>query len=89
MVDAMALVRRSAWAQAGGYTHIEGGWEDFDFWCKLLDAGFHGVQCPRILAVYRSHDQSMSHTATNSNWRALARTLQRRHPWLDLPLAKP
>ena len=89
MVDAMALVRRSAWETAGGYTHIEGGWEDFDFWCKLLDAGFHGVQCPRILAVYRSHDQSMSHTATNSNWRALSRTLQQRHPWLALPLASP
>ncbi len=89
MVDAMALVRRSAWEKAGGYTHIEGGWEDFDFWCKLLEAGFHGVQCPRILAVYRSHDQSMSHNATNSNWRALSRTLQQRHPWLELPLASP
>jgi len=89
VVDAMALVRRSAWEAAGGYTHIEGGWEDFDFWCKLLEAGFHGVQCPRILAVYRSHDQSMSHTATNSHWRALSRTLQDRHPWLALPLASP
>ena len=89
MVDAMALVRRSAWEKAGGYTHIEGGWEDFDFWCKLIEAGFHDVQCPRILAEYRSHDQSMSHTATNSNWRALSRTLQQRHPWLQLPLASP
>ena len=89
MVDAMALVRRSAWEKAGGYTHIEGGWEDFDFWCKLIEAGFHGIQCPRILAEYRSHDQSMSHTATNSNWRALSRTLQQRHPWLQLPLASP
>jgi len=85
----MALVRRTAWQAAGGYTHIEGGWEDFDFWCKLHDGGFHGLQCPRILAVYRSHVQSMSHTATNSNWRALSRTLQERHPWLQLPLATP
>ena len=89
VVDAMALVRRSAWEKASGYTHIEGGWEDFDFWCKLLEAGFHGVQCPHILAVYRSHAQSMSHTATNSNWLALSRTLQDRHPWLELPLASP
>ena len=29
----------------------------------------------------------MSHTSTNRNWRALARTLQARHPWLQLPLA--
>ena len=30
-VDAMALVRRSAWEAVGGFTHIEGGWEDYDF----------------------------------------------------------
>jgi len=86
-VDAMALVRRSAWERVGGYTHIEGGWEDFDFWCKLLEAGFYGVQCPQLLAVYRSHAESMSHTATNRSWRALSCTLQARHPWLQLPLA--
>ena len=71
----------------GGYTHIEGGWEDFDFWCKLVGAGYHGLQCPRILAVYRSHAESMSHCATNRSWHALSRTLQQRHPWLHLPLA--
>ena len=87
-VDAMALVRRSAWLAVGGYTHIEGGWEDYDFWCKLLNAGFHGLQCPRLLAAYCSHPGSMSHLTTNHSWPALARTLQRRHPWLALPLAQ-
>ena len=87
-VDAMALVRRSAWEAVGGYTHIEGGWEDYDFWCKLAGAGYHGLQCPRILAVYRSHAASMSHRTTNRSWHALSRTLQQRHPWLQLPLAQ-
>ena len=87
-IDAMALVRRSAWETVGGYTHIEGGWEDYDFWCKLIEEGFHGLQCPRILAVYRSHPESMSHRATNRSWHALSRTLQQRHPWLKLPLAQ-
>ena len=87
-VDAMALVRRSAWQTVGGYSHIEGGWEDYDFWCKLTESGYHGLQCPQLLAVYRSHATSMSHTATNRHWRALSRTLQARHPWLDLPLAR-
>ena len=88
VVDAMALVRCSAWEAVGGYTHIEGGWEDFDFWCKLVGAGYHGVQCPQVLAVYRSHVDSMSHTATNRSWYALSRTLQKRHPWLQLQLAQ-
>ena len=85
-VDAMALVRRCAWKAVGGYTHIEGGWEDYDFWCKLVEAGFHGPQCPRILAVYRSHVDSMSNRTTNGSWYALSRVLQQRHPWLQLPL---
>ena len=88
-VDAMALVRWRAWKNVQGYSHIDGGWEDYDFWCKLIGAGWHGVQCPQILAVYRSHFTSMSHTATNRSWRALSRTLQARHPWLELPLASP
>jgi len=87
-VDAMALVRRCAWKAVGGYTHIEGGWEDYDFWCKLVEAGFHGLQCPRILAVYRSHVESMSHRTTNGSWYALSRVLQQRHPWLQLPLTQ-
>ena len=86
-VDAMALVRRSAWQSVGGYTHIEGGWEDYDFWCKLMNAGFHGLQCPRLLAVYRSHYHSMSNTRTNHEWNSLKRTLQQRHPWLKLQLS--
>ena len=81
-IDAMALVRRSAWESVNGYTHIEGGWEDYDFWCKLIDKGFFGVQCPKILALYRSHKKSMSHLHTNTNWRSLSRTLQKRHPWM-------
>ena len=87
-VDAMALIRREAWQQVGGYTHIEGGWEDFDFWCKLVEAGFHGVQCPQILAAYRSHASSMTELSTTRLRRPLSITLQDRHPWLQLPFAQ-
>ena len=86
-IDAMALVRRSAWEAVGGYTHIEGGWEDYDFWCKLVESGFHGMQCPSIQAVYRSHSDSMTMHSTSRLQRSLSRTLQDRHPWLELPLA--
>jgi len=82
-VDAMALIRHDAWKRVGGFTHIEGGWEDYDFWCKLIDAGFYGVQCPKILAIYRSHNESMSHSFTNRSWRALSRALLSRHPWMN------
>ena len=84
-IDAMALVRREAWKAIGGYTHIPGGWEDFDFWCCLIDAGLHGVLCPQVLATYTSHQSSMRAESTTSQERRLSRLLQSRHPWLDLP----
>ena len=86
VVDAMALVRRSAWETVGGYTHIQGGWED----TTLVQAhgGFHGIQCPQILALYRSHDQSMSHRATNQSWYSFPALSSNATSWLQLPLAR-
>ena len=83
--NAMTLVRREAWQAIGGYTHIPGGWEDFDFWCSLIDAGWHGVLCPQVLATYTSHNSSMRTESTTSQERRLSRLLQARHPWLELP----
>lgn len=88
-IDAMALIKRSVWEAVGGYSHIPGGWEDFDFWCKLIDAGFHGVICPEVLATYRQHSDSMLHSQTNHRQRRLSRLLQERHPWLQLAYAHP
>ena len=84
-IDAMALVRRSAWEAVGGYTHIPGGWEDFDFWCCLIDAGWHGVLCPQVLSTYTSHAGSMRNAHTANQERRISRLLQSRHPWLELP----
>ena len=88
VVDAMALVRRSAWEAVGGYSHIPGGWEDFDFWCKLIETGHHGVLCPEVLATYQRHGESMLQSHTNHQQRQLSRLLQHRHPWLQLALAQ-
>jgi len=82
-VDAMALVRHQAWQSVGGYSHIEGGWEDYDFWCKLIEAGWYGVQCPQVLGSYRLHDASMTATTALPNVEKLEAYLQARHPWLD------
>lgn len=83
-IDAMALVRRSAWQAVGGYQHIPEGWEDFDFWCCLIEAGWHGVCLAQVVCSYVVHNQSMLTTKTNSNLRKLCRLLQHRHPWLNL-----
>jgi glycosyltransferase involved in cell wall biosynthesis len=83
-IDAMALIRRDVWAAVGGYTHLEGGWEDFDFWCKLVDHGLHGVYVPEILCRYRVHGASMLRTEHRAQIEALRAQITVRHPWLKL-----
>ncbi|MBV9492523.1 MAG: class I SAM-dependent methyltransferase [Verrucomicrobia bacterium] len=87
-VDAMALVSKEAWAAAGGFGEFQiMGWEDFDFWCRLVEKGLFG--CPAgdgPLAEYRVHGTSMiwSTTLTPRNAPAIIADLERRHPWLNI-----
>ncbi len=82
----MALIRKAAWQNVGGYVPMEHGWEDFDLWCSFAEQGWHGVRIPEILARYRVHPGSMLQSKTNRPraLQATARILKRRHPWLKL-----
>ncbi len=85
-IDAMALVAKWAWAGAGGYASIRYGWEDFDFWARLVEMGQFGLSVPEVLAEYRVHRASMLHTTTevHDHKRELVADLMARHPWLDI-----
>jgi glycosyltransferase involved in cell wall biosynthesis len=83
-LDALALVRRSAWQQVGGFVHTPGGWEDYDFWCRFVEAGLSALQVPQLLAVYHHHGDSMKNSETAARQQELRQLLQRRHPWLEL-----
>jgi glycosyltransferase involved in cell wall biosynthesis len=66
IIDAMVLLRKSAWEEVGGYSRLDVmGWEDFDLWFKMAKLGRWGVQVPEILARYRVHGQSMLKNVTN------------------------
>jgi len=67
-IDAMAMVRTAVFQQLGGYRVMPNkfGWEDFDFWCKMVDAGLKGCHVPQILCRYRSHSTSMVNTETRN-----------------------
>ena len=55
-ISVMALVRRSAWERVDGYCEggtLQIGWEDYDFWLRLVDAGQHGIWTPELIARYR------------------------------------
>ena len=86
-IDAMAMFSKASWLAVGGYGSLELGWEDFDLWCKFVEAGFWGVRVPEVIARYRVHGSSMLRTLTDlpENRRRVAQDLTIRHPWLDLP----
>ena len=82
-IDAMALIRRSAWEYLGGYGHFEvAGWEDYDLWCKFVDVGYSATFVPQILCRYRVHGTSMLRSETNVNTAEVVSEMMIRHPWL-------
>jgi glycosyltransferase involved in cell wall biosynthesis len=67
-IDAMAMIRKETVLQVGGYSTEYGtvmpqGWEDYDLWLKLAQAGHSGKLIPQVLSDYRVHSQSMLQTA--------------------------
>jgi len=93
-IDAMALISKAAWVAAGGYNHGRGGWEDFAFWCRLIERGFWGQRVPGgPLAEYRVHANSMMQVSGSQPkvMRRLMDEVTAAHPWLRLvcPLPTP
>ena len=84
-IDAMALVSRQAWQQVGGYTHFEGGWEDYDLWCKFVEHDLAAAYVPEILCRYRVHKASMLRGEHQELAEQLKVQMTMRHPWLKLP----
>jgi len=60
-IDAFALLRRDALAAMGGYSEDSRvfGWEDYDLWVRMAEAGRHGVFVPEIIARYQVGHSSM------------------------------
>ena len=94
-IDAMAMVRKETVQKLGGYsteygTILPQGWEDYDLWLKLAQAGYSGKLIPRVLSDYRLHPQSMLKT-TRPYQRELATYFSRKFHVLvqrhnDLPV---
>jgi hypothetical protein len=87
-IDAMAMLRRSALEEVGGYATDPAlyGWEDFDLWLALASKGMRGVRVPDFVARYRQSPHSMIALA-NIDILASWGTLLRRHPALAKTLA--
>ena len=85
-IDAMALFRRDAWTELGGYSTADGlyGWEDYDLWLSAAEQGRRAELVRSIVGRYREQPGSMrkiSDVDMASNFVIL----RERHPRLPWP----
>jgi hypothetical protein len=76
-IDAFSLIRREAIVAMGGYTEEARlfGWEDYDLWVRMAEAGRHGTFVPEIVARYKVGHSSMislTNVSTADAYAALA-----------------
>lgn len=60
-IDAMALVRAHVLRALGGYTVDRRlyGWEDYQLWCRVAEAGGRAAHVPTVVGRYRTSASSM------------------------------
>ncbi len=86
-IDAQAMLRKDTWERHGGYRTddvLVFGWEDWELWLRLAEAGEHGVHVPQMLGRYRTQAESMI-TTTNLVADHMAKHLRELHPGLPWP----
>jgi glycosyltransferase involved in cell wall biosynthesis len=77
-----ALFRKSDWEKVGGYKEdMKTGWEDWEFWLSLIEAGAGVYRIPETLFCYRQAENSMSQLSQQDPL-ALMKTIMRYHPHL-------
>jgi glycosyltransferase involved in cell wall biosynthesis len=82
IVTVTSLIRKKAWDSVGGYDeNMKWGYEDWDFWLKLVEVNWQGYQIPEILFYYRRHGKTLLHKS-NKNRTNIIRQLRKNHPSL-------
>jgi len=81
-LNGAALLRRDVFEQVGGFDEtMRDGCEDWEFWIRVIEAGFAGVIIPEFLFRYRRRADSMSRAMhAVPGMPALYRQLVERHP---------
>jgi hypothetical protein len=85
-IDAMALFRRQAWLDLGGYSTADGlyGWEDYDLWLTVAERGQRADLVRSVVGRYREQPGSMR-KISDIDMPTNFVTLRERHPRLPWP----
>ncbi len=80
-----AVFSRRVWEAVGGYDESEMmrfGYEDWEFWIRLLEYGCHVKTSDAIALRYRFHDNNMTKETTHPNRQKLYKYIYEKHKHL-------
>lgn len=85
-IDTMALFRRQAWSELGGFAEPTGvgGWEGYDLWLTAAEGGWRADLVTQVVGRYREHPGSMR-TISGIDLATNFVALRERHPRLAWP----
>jgi len=67
-----SMFSREAFDSVGGFDEDLKGWEDYDFWLRMMQEGYTGKRIPKPLFVYFHHEKDGTvSTIANQNMEAL------------------
>ena len=79
-VSTAAVFRKSVWEKAGGYRrNMDHGWEDWDFWISVAEAGGRGTVIPEPLFLYRRHGETRDVAAAKRHAARLRKKIRDNH----------
>jgi glycosyltransferase involved in cell wall biosynthesis len=86
------LLRKSCWQAAGGYdVTMRDGYEDWEFYIRLMRMGYRAIAIPKPYLAYRVSSTGMLFSQASVRHAALWRAIRRKHadayrPWAMLRL---
>ncbi len=79
-VSTAAVFKKSIWQKAGRYnTNMHHGWEDWDFWISVAEAGGSGAVIPEPLFIYRRHGETRDIKAAEEHSEILLKQIRENH----------
>lgn len=78
-ISVSSIFRHEGWEAVGGYNpNMKFGYEDWDFWLSLAEAGWRGRLIKESLFLHRRHGKTMTHDA-KEKYDYLIKQLQENH----------
>jgi glycosyltransferase involved in cell wall biosynthesis len=82
------LIRKAVWQAAHGYDEtMREGYEDWEFYIRLMRMGYRSLAIPKPYLIYRVSQSGMLFSKSSGRHAALWRTIRRKHAAAYRPLA--